>query len=77
MSHYAHRVWNKSHHGVMHLYGHSHASIADDWGKSMDVGVDNAYKLLGEYRPFALTEVISILESREIGIVDHHNNKTT
>lgn len=41
LSHYAHRVWNKSHHGVWHLYGHSHHSLPDDpTSLSLDVGVD-------------------------------------
>lgn len=76
MSHYAHRVWDKSHHNRIHLYGHSHASIDDTWGKSMDVGIDNAYKILGEYRPFNLTEILDIMKTREIKIIDHHNSET-
>lgn len=46
--HYAMRVWNKSHHGSWHLYGHSHGTLPDDpKALSMDVGVDpNRYKLL-------------------------------
>lgn len=41
MCHYAMRVWNKSHFGTWHLFGHSHGqlSIPDD-SLSMDVGVD-------------------------------------
>lgn len=51
MSHYAHRVWNKSHHGRWHLYGHSHASLPDDPNSlSFDVGVDNTAMRLGESR---------------------------
>jgi calcineurin-like phosphoesterase family protein len=47
LSHYAHRVWPKSHHGAIHLYGHSHASLLDDpHAKSMDVGVDSVAMLL-------------------------------
>lgn len=76
LSHFAHRVWDKSHHGVIHLYGHSHASIDDNWGKSMDVGVDNARKLFGAYRPFYLAEVLYIMDKREIKILDHHNSQT-
>lgn len=74
MSHYAHRVWNKSHHGSIHLYGHSHAGLEDQpWGKSMDVGVDNALRLFGQCRPFKLDEVMSIMEKREIkNTGDHH-----
>lgn len=76
LSHFAHRVWDKSHRGIIHLYGHSHASIDDNWGKSMDVGIDNAYKLLGEYRPFYLNEVLDIMDKREIKILDHHDHNT-
>jgi calcineurin-like phosphoesterase family protein len=49
LSHYAHRVWEKSHHGAWHLYGHSHASLPDDPNSlSFDVGVDNtAIRLSG------------------------------
>lgn len=77
MSHYAHRIWDKSHHGVCHLYGHSHSSLEHiEWGKSMDVGVDNAYRLFGQYRPFSLEEVIEILDKRPILFIDHHNKNT-
>ena len=50
LSHYAHRVWNKSHHGVIHLYGHSHNSLPDDPNsRSFDVGVDaTAARLSGQ-----------------------------
>lgn len=71
LCHYAMRVWNKSHHGSWHLYGHSHSTIEDKpWGKSMDVGVDNAYKILGQYVPFSFEEIKSILDKREI--IRHH-----
>jgi len=77
MSHYAHRVWEGSHKGVIHCYGHSHSTIErESWGKSMDVGIDNAFKLLGEYRPFSIEEVISIMDKREIKFVDGHNKNT-
>lgn len=76
--HYAMAVWNKSHRGAIHLYGHSH-SEAEPWlerimvgRRSMDVGVDNAYKLLGEFRPFTLDEVTNRLASRPGFGFDHH-----
>ena len=71
--HYAMRVWNKSHYGSIHLYGHSHNSIDNDWGKSMDVGVDAIYALKGEYRPISIDEVMKIMEKRKIKNVDHHD----
>lgn len=41
LNHYAMRVWNKSHHGAFHLWGHSHYSLPDDpQSLSLDVGID-------------------------------------
>ena len=71
LSHYSHRVWNGSHKGVIHLYGHSHGSIPD-FGRSMDVGVDVAYKMFGEYRPFNIGDITRIMEKREVHKIDHH-----
>ena len=39
VSHYAMRVWNKSHFNAWNLYGHSHGTLPPV-GKQMDVGVD-------------------------------------
>lgn len=79
MSHYAFRVWNRSHHGSIHLYGHSHDSLDRDgteWGKSMDVGIDSAYRRFGVYRPFSEAEIMDIMAKRPVNIVDHHNKNT-
>lgn len=71
MSHYAQAVWNKSHYGSWMLYGHSH-STAEKWlddampGRfSMDVGVDNAYRIFGEYRPISFEEIAKIFKTRK------------
>jgi calcineurin-like phosphoesterase family protein len=41
LSHYAHRVWYNSHHGVWSLYGHSHHQLPEDPNLlSFDIGVD-------------------------------------
>lgn len=56
LSHYAMRVWNRSHYGAWQLYGHSHNNLKP-WDQQLDVGVDSAAKLLGEYRPFSFDEV--------------------
>lgn len=66
--HYAMRVWNKSHHGSIHLYGHSHDGLDKDNeynGLSMDVGMDSAYRIFGEYRPFNIEEIIEIMNKRK------------
>ncbi len=75
MSHYSHRVWEGSHKGYIHLYGHSHDTIPDH-GKSMDVGIDVAYKMFGEYRPFSIDEIISIMDKKDIVFVDDHGPNT-
>lgn len=70
--HYGMRVWNKSHHGSWHLYGHSHGTLPPH-GKSVDVGVDSPW-VTGkpEYRPFSLTEIEQFMQTREISKEDSH-----
>ena len=70
LSHYSHQVWNQHHHGVIHLFGHSHGTIKGI-GKSMDVGVDtnNLY-------PYHLDEILDIMKGKDIEIIDHHNKNT-
>lgn len=72
VSHYAHRVWNKSHKGSWHLYGHSHGTIDNTYGKSTDIGVDvHPY-----FRPFRMSEIRTIMNKREIMFIDHHETGT-
>lgn len=75
LSHYSHQIWHHSHKGIIHLFGHSHDSI-QGIGKSMDVGIDSAKRILGEYRPFSIEEIIYIMDKKEIKEIDHHNTKT-
>lgn len=76
MSHYKHAIWAKSHKGVIHLYGHSHGEAEHMIiGKSMDVGIENAIKLLGEPRPFHMDEILWLMSKRNIQVIDHHNPK--
>lgn len=78
LHHYAMAIWDGSHKGTVHLYGHSHSG-AEPWfervmpnRKAFDCGVDNAYKLLGEYRPFSLDEVMEVIKNKKGEIIDHH-----
>lgn len=75
INHYSHQVWENSHKGSIHLFGHSHANLKGI-GRSMDIGIDNAYKLVGEYRPFHIDEIISMMSKIEIHKIDHHGAET-
>jgi len=60
-------TWHHSYKGSINLYGHCHANIEDQiTGRQMDVGVDNAFRLTGEYRPFSLEEVTKMLLARNV-----------
>jgi calcineurin-like phosphoesterase family protein len=66
--HYAMRVWNKSHHGSIHLYGHSHGTLPDDATvRSFDVGVD-----CWDYKPLSLKQVEKVIAKKQWKPVDHH-----
>lgn len=68
--HYPMVEWLNSHWASYHAYGHTHSEI--EWvmdrlfpqRRSMDVGVDNAFELLGEHRPFHVDEMVSHLSER-------------
>ena len=70
LNHYAMLVWDNSHRGTYQLYGHSHSGIekiADEdlpGRRQFDIGIDNAFKLLGDYRPFSWHEVKEIMKNR-------------
>lgn len=67
-SHYAFRVWNKSHHGSYHLYGHSHGTLPDDpHSLSFDVGVD-----CWDYKPLSYSQVKEVMKKKSFKPIDHH-----
>ena len=83
LCHYALAVFNKSHRGAWQLYGHSHSG-AEPWmdehmpnRRSIDVGVDNAKKVLGEYRPFSVPDLIKVLGNKLGHVMDHHIPKNS
>lgn len=78
--HYAQAVWNKSHRGSWMLCGHSHSTL-NPWlnqhmasAKILDVGVDNAKLLLGEYRPFTFDEIKKYMDKKKGHSLDHHTS---
>lgn len=53
LMHYSMRIWPKSHHGSIHLFGHSHGTLQLPEGiKSMDVGVDT-----NNFYPYSYDEI--------------------
>ena len=58
LSHYAHRVWPKSHDGSYHVYGHTHA-VLSDYRRSHDVGVD-----ANKYFPMSFDELDALIKSK-------------
>lgn len=53
LNHYAMRVWDRSHHGAWHLYGHSHGRLPEDpEALSFDIGVDGH-----DFRPWSFEEI--------------------
>jgi calcineurin-like phosphoesterase family protein len=68
LSHYAHRVWNGSHRGTWHLYGHSHSQLPevnptgtmDESPLSFDVGVD----AIG-YFPVSIDQVKAKMDAKQ------------
>jgi len=68
LNHYAMRVWNKSHHGSWHLYGHSHGSLPDDPNSlSFDVGIN-----VHNYFPLEFERVKEIMSKKTFRPIDHH-----
>ncbi len=73
--HYPIAVWNKMHHGRIHLHGHPHGNYNTS-GKLLDIGVDNRYKLFGNYEPFSIYEILDYMKDKEVILKDHHNENT-
>jgi calcineurin-like phosphoesterase family protein len=79
LCHYGMRVWNRSHHGAFHLYGHSHGGLKNDHGNlmsgyeftlSLDVGVDDH-----NYYPWSWQEIKTFMERKTFRASDHHSGK--
>jgi len=68
VQHYPCLSWRKREHGGIHVYGHSHGLFEDQlntlWPgrRALDVGVDHAYRLTGEWRPLSLEEVLWFID---------------
>lgn len=70
LDHEAKWFWDGRHKGSRHYYGHTHARGEEELDRlapgrfSMDVGIDNARRILGQYRPFKDSELEAIMTKR-------------
>lgn len=69
LCHYALRVWEQSHYGCWHLYGHSHGTLPDDPNAlSCDVGVD-----CWNYTPVSYEQLKGRMAQKTWKPIDHHD----
>lgn len=74
LSHYAMKVWNKSHHEFWSLNGHSHNSMPENYTiKALDVGINGPHC---DYAPLSFYEIKTRMDLHESAVVDHHNAGT-
>ena len=60
LCHFAMRVWDKSHFGSWHLYGHSHGSLPDnEYSLSTDIGVDR-----WDFTPVSIEQLQELFDKR-------------
>ena len=71
MMHFPIACWNQQGRGSIHLHGHSHGSYNGE-GKMLDVGIDSVYNIFGEHKLFSSEEVLSIVETKQVHVKDHH-----
>ena len=74
MFHYPILSWDKHHHGEYMLHGHCHGSLMNNpeysWfykRRVLDVGCN-----MTNYKPISYSEIKSIMNTKEIELIDHH-----
>ena len=76
-SHYPLWQWHEQGRDVWNLHGHLHGKEDDILKqiheyKSFDCGIDNAFKLIGEYKPFSFLEIEEYVKDKKIN--QRHEN---
>lgn len=76
MSHYPMVSWNRAAKGSQMLHGHEHGGVNKHnlTCKRLDVGIDSAKMILGDYVPFHIEEILRINNKKEILILGHHQD---
>lgn len=68
LNHYAMRVWDRSHHGTWHLYGHSHHTLPElSDSMSFDVGING-----WDYQLISYQQVKEKMSKKTYKPIDHH-----
>lgn len=70
LNHYRMDVWDKSHHGVWHLHGHSHHSLPErPTARCMDVGINGSWY---DYNILSYEQVKKHMTTKTFVPIDHH-----
>jgi calcineurin-like phosphoesterase family protein len=93
LSHYAMRVWNKSHKGSIMLYGHSHGTldakphlyspilnptwIGDNYFIKNFKTMDVGIDTKFEFTPYHLNDILLIMREKEVILNIDHHDETT
>ena len=75
LSHYQHLLWDRSHYGVYHLFGHSHVSTQDRLYSRVFEGLDKSMNVNCEfynYAPITREEVERVLSDPTRDNIDHY-----
>lgn len=76
LCHYPLLSWEKSKRGSYMLFGHCHSNLNEFIGskipeaKMLDTGIDNAAKILADYRPFSFKEIVKIMTRKNSRVVN-------
>lgn len=62
LMHYPIASWNRQ---FLHLHGHTHGNYPTKENR-LDIGIDNYFKLYGEYKPFSWEEVTKIKHEEKL-----------
>ncbi len=64
LMHYPIASWSGINRGSWMSFGHCHSKYQGQ-GKTLDVGIDNYYKLFGSYSPFSYEEIKGIINDKQ------------
>lgn len=72
INHFPLTIWDKAHHGRVHLYGHVHGTYTHP-NRAVDIGIDAIYDRTGTYRPMSEGDIAAYMEDRTFEKISHHD----